>query len=107
MTDTGIDVVMGFLEAVRQLGLARQDRDEHRPLWDYPRLPPGTCELASRLLTAYFPELAAVEGRLTWTTADGSSFVMDHFWCVRADGVIVDPTWQPPPGAGGVTYRQQ
>jgi hypothetical protein len=107
MTDAGIDGAMAFLEAVRQLGLARQERDEHRPLSDYPRLPALTCELSARLLASIYPELAEVEGRLTWTTADGVTFVMDHWWNVRADGQIVDPTWQPPPGAGGVTYRQQ
>jgi len=106
MTDDGIDVVMDFLYHVRQLGLTRQPADERRPLADYPRLPAGTCELAAKLLAAYYPELRVVSGILEWTEG-GARFVMDHAWCVRADGVIVDSTWEPPPGAGGVTYRQQ
>jgi hypothetical protein len=107
MTDAdGIDTVMEFIEAVRRLRLSRQPRDERRPLENYPRLPPGTCELAARLLASYFPELRVVTGTLEWTE-DGAAFVMDHWWNMRSDGEIVDSTWQPPPGARGVTYRQQ
>ena len=83
---------------------AWQDRDERRPLSDYPRLPPGSCGLAAPLVAAYYPELAVATGTLEWSV-DGTRFVMDHFWCVRADGEVIDPTFDPPPGAGGVIYR--
>jgi hypothetical protein len=57
------------------------------------------------LLASYFPGLTPVSGTLEWTD-DGTAYGMDHWWNTRGDGVIIDSTWQPSPGARGVTYRQ-
>lgn len=101
----GPDAVLAFIEHARSLDLAPRDRDEHRPLAGYPRLPPQTCELSARLLAGLYPELTAVSGTLEWSE-DGTRLAMSHWWCTRADGKIIDPTWKPPPGCGEVTYRQ-
>ncbi|MGH9151144.1 MAG: hypothetical protein ACRD03_01790 [Acidimicrobiales bacterium] len=103
MSDARVDA---FLSRVTELGLRPGDiaLDEDRSVVDYPRMPGGTCHLSARFLAEIYPELRPVSGKLTFV-ASGVDCEIDHSWCTRADGQIVDPTWEPADGSvSDVTY---
>jgi len=60
------------------------ERDERRPLADYPTMPAGTCFISSRVLAELYPELDVVYGHIGGVA---------HAWNVRrGDGQLVDST---------------
>ncbi|SRR6266704_2464829 len=88
-----------FRACVEKLQLAPQPRNDARPLEEYPRFPPGTCDMASKLLAELYPELEMREGllRCRWK-GDRWWSSEPHAWNVTPSGVIVDSTWRPKAG---------
>lgn len=55
----------------------------------------GKCAAATKEMAAAFPELTRVAG---WAHLEGGGSP-EHWWCVTADGTVVDPTagqWSTP-----------
>jgi hypothetical protein len=53
-----------------------------------PACPSGMCGVLTAQMVEKFPELERVRGH--YVCGDGRQY--PHWWCVTADGVVVDPT---------------
>jgi hypothetical protein len=53
----------------------------------------GRCYINAYRLTRCFRELSYVEGEANPLFDPEAEEVKPHAWCVRDDGVVVDPTW--------------
>lgn len=54
----------------------------------------GLCHEATLEMVAAFPELRRACGFASWTAPNGRKVRDQHWWCVRPEGMIVDPTAQ-------------
>ncbi|RIQ21262.1 hypothetical protein [Jiangella rhizosphaerae] len=88
-------LLAAFLKRVAELGLVpgELERDDKRPVSDYPTMPPATCHLSSRYLAGVYPELDLVEGVITFRRSTRVAAIR-HSWNTTPDGQIVDSTFR-------------